>query len=141
DWWALRHAWGTVGERVAVAVGVAALVVGAAVALVPWLHVLLARAAGWRVAAALLAAPLVGWPLGATATAQRALGAAAPIVASLAAPVVASLVAPIVASLAVATLLVALSFASRIRVAAAACGVAALLVQLWLPSRLYPSLR
>src|SRR4051812_49998289 len=94
DWWALRHAWGTVAERAAVAVGVAALVVGAAVALVPWLHVLLARSK-WSLAAAAVAAPLVGWPLGATATAQRALG----------------WVAPIALSLAVAALLVALAVA------------------------------
>ncbi|MDB4970036.1 MAG: hypothetical protein JWN44_5725 [Myxococcales bacterium] len=161
DAWALRHAWGSVGEKLALAVGVAALVVGAAVALVPWLHALVARDGKWALLAAALAGPLVGWPLGATATATRLLGApAAGIVASLA--VAAALTATALlargdarfvatrsfATRSVATRFVAtrsaLRFALRsgaTRYALAAVGAAALVAQLALPSRLYPSLR
>ena len=48
DAWALRRAWGSVGERLAVALAVAALVVGAALALAPWLQALAVGAARAR---------------------------------------------------------------------------------------------
>ncbi|HEX8954060.1 MAG TPA: hypothetical protein VF945_19530, partial [Polyangia bacterium] len=42
DGWALRHAWGSPGEHLAIALAVAALVAGAALVLSPWLALLAA---------------------------------------------------------------------------------------------------
>ncbi|MGZ3407837.1 MAG: hypothetical protein ACXVAN_15405, partial [Polyangia bacterium] len=84
DAWALRRAWGDAGERVAIALAVGALVAGAALALAPWLHALVDRRRSRSLAAAALAGVLAGLPLAATATAQRALGVAAPLLVPLA---------------------------------------------------------
>src|SRR5689334_12295607 len=76
DGWALRHAWGSVGERLAIAVAVASAIVGAALLLAPWLHALFATARRrWLAAGA--AGLLLGLPLAATPTAQRLVGACA----------------------------------------------------------------
>ena len=48
DAFALRRAWGSLGERVAIALAVGAIVVGAALALLPWLALLDDRGTGRR---------------------------------------------------------------------------------------------
>ena len=128
DAFALRRAWGSLGERVAIALAVGAIVVGAALALTPWLALLDERGAGWRRAralgAALVAGIGVGVPLAMTATARRTLG---PALASIA------------LSLAVAALLFAIARAPRI--IASLVGASAIAGELALPRRLYPSVR
>src|SRR4051794_28816464 len=74
DGWALRRAWGSVGERAAIAIAVGALLVGAALALAPWLALLVDGRRGRSLAAALAAGVALGVPLAMTATARRALG-------------------------------------------------------------------
>jgi hypothetical protein len=123
DAWALRRAWGDAGERVAIALAVAALVVGAALVLTPWLHALVDRRWSRTLTAAALAGALAGVPLAGTPTAQRALGFAAPLVVSL------------------AIALVVVGVARAPRWPAATVGVANLAIALALPRRLYPSLR
>jgi arylsulfatase A-like enzyme len=124
---ALRRAWGSAGERVAIALAVAALVVGAALALAPWLALLVDGGAGRgrarSIGAALVAGIALGVPLATTATAQRTLGLAAP------------LLLPLVVALALAAI------ARAPRAAAAAVGAGAIVAELMLPRRLYPSLR
>ncbi|HEX9105074.1 MAG TPA: hypothetical protein VF997_22840, partial [Polyangia bacterium] len=124
DGWALRHAWGSVGEHVAIALAVGAIVGGAALALAPWVALLVDRRRGRSLAAAALAGALVGVPLAATPTAQRALGLAA-----------AALLLP----LALAAALTAVARAPRR--AAVVAGASCLGLELLLPLRLYPSLR
>ena len=124
DGWALRRAWGSVGERVAIAVSVGALVVGAALALAPWAALLVDGRRGRSLAAALAGGVALGVPLAMTATARRALGVP-----------LAAIVLPIVA----ATLLALVARAPRWL--AAATGVVALAAELALPLRLYASLR
>ena len=83
DAWALRRAWGRLGERAAIAGGRGAIVVGAALALAPWIAAL--RVSGERAAterrllgaAATIAGAIVGLPLATTPAAARALGAVA----------------------------------------------------------------
>src|SRR3954454_11019100 len=74
DAFALRRAWGSLGERVAIALAVGALVVGAALLLAPWVALLVDQRRARAVGAALAAGMLLGVPLAATATARRALG-------------------------------------------------------------------
>jgi arylsulfatase A-like enzyme len=124
DAWALRRAWGSVGERAAIALAVAAIVAGAALALAPWIEALVGerRVRAW--AAAAIAGAIVGVPLAATATAVRAIGFVA---------------AAIVLPIAIAAAIVATARAPRMIAATIGAGE---LVTLWaLPRRLYPSLR
>ena len=127
DAWALRRAWGSAGERVAIAAAVGAIVVGAALLLAPWIAALAgerrARGVGTVLAAA-IAGVVVGLPLGATQAATRALGAVA---------------AAIVLPLAIAALIAATARAPR--AIAAAIGAGELVALLALPRRLYPSVR
>ena len=128
DGWALRHAWGSAGELMAVAVGVAALLLGAALALSPWLQALTGRGRAWSAGAALVAAAPMARALASTPTARALAGAAAPLWIAAA----------------LALVLAALSLASRApvgRIACATMGLTAVVAQLILPRRLYPSLR
>ena len=130
DLFALRHAWGSWGERAAIAAGVVALLLGAALALSPWLEALAARRPRpWAaLGAAALAAALVAPGLAATATLQRHAGRAA---------------LPL-ALLAVLAALAPLPWLCRTRAGrllAQVAGVAAVALEIALPQRLYPSVR
>ncbi len=124
DAWALRRAWGSVGERVAIALAVAAIVVGAALILAPWIAALASERRGRAWAAAAAAGVIVGVPLATTATAVRAIG-----------PVAAAIVLPIAIAASIA------ATARAPRMVAAAIGAGELVALLALPWRLYPPLR
>ena len=124
DAWALRHAWGSPGEKLAIAAAVAAIVVGAGLALAPWIEALSGPRRGRALAAAGIAGVIVAVPLAATPTAVRAVGFGA---------------AAVLLTLAIGATLAATARAPRkIGLAIAA---AELLMLLALPRRLYPSLR
>ncbi len=123
DAWALRRAWGGIGDRLAIALAVGTLIAGAALALAPWLHALADRRPARALAAAAVAGVLLGLPLAATPTAQRGLGLAA------------RLVLPIAVALALA------AAARAPRALAAGIGLTNFALALALPRRLYPSVR
>ena len=124
DAWALRRAWGSVGERLAVAAVVAAIVVGAALALAPWLEALGSARRGRAMAAAVAGAFAVALPLATTATAVRLVGTAA---------------ATVLATVAIAGVLAATARAPRL--VAAIAGTLELVALAEVPRRLYPGVR
>jgi arylsulfatase A-like enzyme len=130
---ALRHAWASWPERAAVAAGIVALLMGAALLVVPWLRALAAAPPLAAAVAALPPALLLGVALGDTHRARSLVGPMAPLL----------LVVTLAGVLLVVPRLSHLGCGRYLhgRQMVALLGMVLLLLDASLPARLYPALR